>query len=320
MDEPVRADVIVARTRLHAFWRLRHDHEDWARRSIEIDGAGNRYRATVFSTLATWAFLHSDPGASEEFSARGLAAAVEEEGRVVCTVTMFYALASAGRIDECAQHLPALQAAMEGDGQIAVRQVAAQALVDASMGTDRMAEALGWYVRLSEQMGEIQIARSWMLRGNVMLFGTDPPDLDGGIEALRTAIELATEVNAAEVATWAKVMLARALSDGRYDGAREAVRSSLTSSFDARYSMAVVTAVETCARHLASAGDTEGAAVLLGHLDLDAAPWSLGAAWRAELVSAVDGAENLDELKTAGAAMNRRRAVEYALERLDRLV
>lgn len=170
-DDPVRADVIVALTRLHAFWRLRYDHEDWARRSIEIDGAGNRYRAAVFSTLAAWTFLHSDPGASEEFSARGLAAAVDEEGRVVWTVTMFYALASAGRIDECAQHLPALQAAMEGDGQIAMRQVATQAVVDASMGTDASVEALGWYVRLSEQMGEIQIARSWMVRGNVLRRG-----------------------------------------------------------------------------------------------------------------------------------------------------
>ena len=52
----------------------------------------------------------------------------------------------------------------------------------------------------------------------------------------------------------------------------------MASSFDVRYGMAVTTAVETCARHLASAGDTEGAAVLLGHLDLDAAPWSIGAA------------------------------------------
>jgi len=319
-DDPVRADGIVAHTSLHAFWRLRHDHEDWAQRSLEIDNAGGRYRAAVFSSLATWAFLHSDPGASEEFSTRGLEAAVDESGRVACTATMFYALASAGRIDESARHVPALQAAMEGDGPIATRQIAAQALVDATMGTDHAAEVIDWYVRLSDQMGEIQIARSWMLRGHVMLFGIDPPDLDGGIDAERTAIELATEVNAAEVATWAKIHLAHALSAGGYDGAREAVRSALTSSFDARYTMAVVTAVETCARHLASAGDTEGASVLLGHLDLDAAPFSMGAAWRAELVSAVDAAENLDELKTAGAAMNRRRAVEYALERLDRLV
>ena len=315
--DPVRADVIVARTSLHAFWRLRHDHEDWATRSLEIDGAGNKYRASVFSTLGAWAFLHSDPGASEELSAKGLSAAVDEEGRGACTVTMFYALASAGRIDECAQYVPALQATVEGDGPIPTQQLAAQALVDASMGTDASLEALGRYVRLSERMGEIQIARSWMVRGNVLLFGMDPPDLDGGIEAERTAIELAEEVGATEVATWARVQLAHALSAGGYDGAREAVRSALTSSFDVRYNMAVATAVEGCARYLVSAGDPEGAAVLLGHLDLDAAPWSMGAALRAELVSAVAGTENLDEHKAVGAAMDRRRAVEYALARLD---
>ena len=185
------------------------------------------------------------------------------------------------------------------------------------MGTDDAAEAVDWYVRLSEQMGEIQIARSWMVRGTLMLFGVDPPDLDGAIEAERTAIELATEVDAAEVSTWAKVQLAHALDAAGYDGAREAVRSAVASSFDVRYGMAVTTAVETCARHLATAGDTEGAAVLLGHLDLDAAPWSIGAAFRAELVSAVAGTQHLDELQARGATMDRRHAVEYALERLD---
>jgi hypothetical protein len=232
-------------------------------------------------------------------------------------VSMFYALASAGRIDECAQYLPALRAARMGDSPIEARQLAAQAMVDASMDTDDAAEAVDWYVRLSEQMGEIQVARSQMIRGVLMLFGMDPPDLDGGIEAERTAIELATEVNASEVITWAKVHLAYALSAGAYDGAREAVRSAVTSSFDVRYGMAVAFAVETCARYLASAGDSEGASVLLGHLDLDAAPWSMGAAMRAELVSALAGTEHLGELKAAGAAMNRHQAVDYALERLD---
>ena len=186
-----------------------------------------------------------------------------------------------------------------------------------SIGADDVAEAVDRYVRLSEQMGEIQIARSWMVRGNLLLFGMDPPDLDGGIEAERTAIELATEVDAAEVTTWAKIHLAHALSAGGYDGAREAVRSAVTSSFDVRYGMAVASSGGDVRPYLASAGDTEGASVLLGHLDVDAAPWSMGAAFRAELVAAVAGTEHLDELKAAGAAMDRRNAVEYALERLD---
>ena len=316
-DDPLRADVIVARTNGHAIWRLRHDHEDWARRSLEIDGAGNQYRSSVLGTLASWAFLHGDSATAEDFAARGLAAAIDEEGRVFCTVTMFYALASAGRIDECAQYVPAIQAAVTGDAPIATRQLAAQAVVDASMSADDAAEAVDGYVRLSEQMGEIQIARSQMVRGIVMLFWMDPPDTDGGIEAERMAIELATEVNAAEVTTWAKVHLAHALSVGGYADAREAVRSAVTTSFDVRYGMALTVAVETCARHLASVGDTEGASVLLGHLDLDVAPWSMGAAFRAELVAAVSGTERLDELKATGAAMERRHAVAYTLERLD---
>ncbi len=271
----------------------------------------------MLRALGSWAFLHGDPTAAEEFAARGLAVAIDEEGLAFCTVAMFYAMASSGRIDECAQYVPAIRSAMEGEGPIAVRQVAAQAMVDASMGTADAAEAVDWYVRLSEQMGEIQIARSWMVRGTLMLFGMDPPDLDGAIEAERRAIELATEVDAAEVSTWAKVQLAHALDAAGYDGAREAVRSAVASSFDVRYGMAVTTAVETCARHLASAGDAEGASVLLGHLDLDAAPWSIGAAFRAELVSAVAGTQHLDELQARGATMDRRHAVEYALERLD---
>jgi hypothetical protein len=107
------------------------------------------------------------------------------------------------------------------------------------------------------------------------------------------------------------------MTAGGYDGAHEAVRSAVTSSFDARYGMAVTHALEACARYLASADDVEGAAVLLGHLQLDAAPFSLGEALRSELVSAVAGTEHLDELTATGAAMDRRRAVEYAFERLD---
>jgi hypothetical protein len=60
MDDPVRADVIVARTSGHSIYRLRHDHMDWGRRSLEIDGAGNRYRANVFGALAAWGFLRVD--------------------------------------------------------------------------------------------------------------------------------------------------------------------------------------------------------------------------------------------------------------------
>ena len=57
--------------------------------------------------------------------------------------------------------------------------------------------------------------------------------------------------------------------------------------------------------------------MLLGHVDVDAPPWALGAGLRAALTSAVAGTERLDEFKAAGAAMDRRRAVDYALERLD---
>lgn len=201
---------------------------------------------------------------------------VDEEGLAFCSVAMFYALASAGRIDECAQYLPAIRAAVDGECPVATRQIAAQAMVDASMGTDAAADAVDEYVRLSEQMGEIQIARSWMVRGNFMMFGMDPPDLAGGIEAERTAIELATEVKSSEVVTWGKVLLAHGLAARDDAGARDAVRSAVTSSFDVRYLMAAKTAVEVCARYLVSAGDAEGASVLLGHLDRDAAPWSAG--------------------------------------------
>jgi predicted ATPase/class 3 adenylate cyclase len=317
MDDPVRADVIVALTSGHSVWRLRHDHEDWARRSLEIDGAGNRYRSTVLGILATWSNLHGDSVASEEFATRGMEAAIDEESLGYCTVTALYALASAGRIEECAQYVPRIRSLMEGAGPIALRQVAAQAMVDASLGADEAAEAVDWYVRLSEQMGEIQIARSWMVRANLLVNGTDPPDLDGGIAAARTAIELADEVGASEAGTWARIVLAGALTRRRDPGAHEAVRAAVSGSFDVRYVMAVATAIEMCAQYLASAADTEGASVLLGHVDVGAPPWTLGPGLRAGLVSAVTGTENLDELKAVGAAMDRRRAVEYALERLD---
>jgi hypothetical protein len=88
-------------------------------------------------------------------------------------------------------------------------------------------------------------------------------------------------------------------------------------SYDARYGMAVAYAVETAARYLASAGDIEGASVLLGHLDREPIAWSVGAKMRAELVLAVAGTEHRDQLEATGAAMDRRRAVEYALDRLD---
>jgi hypothetical protein len=316
-NDPARADLIVSRTGSHAVWRLRHDHEDWGRRSTEIDGAGNPHRSMVLANLATWAFFHGEPVAAEEFAASAQAAAVDQEGVTFSTVVMFYALASAGRIDESAQHLPAIHAAMTGDGTIEARTIAAQAMVDASFGTDDAGAAVDWYTRLSEQMGEIQIARSKYMRGLLMLWGMDPPDLDGGIEAERAAIELAAEVDATEVLILAQTTLGHALTVGGRDGAREAVRSAVALSYDARYGMAVAYAVETAARYLASAGDIEGASVLLGHLDREPIAWSVGAKMRAELVLAVAGTEHRDQLEATGAAMDRRRAVEYALDRLD---
>jgi hypothetical protein len=192
----------------------------------------------VFGTLATWSFLHGDPLASEGFATRGLEAAVDDDGLGFCTVATFYALASAGRIEECAQYVPQIRSLMEGTGPIGVRQVAAQALVDASLGSEAAAEAVDWYVRLSAQMGEIQLARSWLARGNLFVYGTDPPDLDGGMAAARTAIELAEEVGASEASTWARIILADALAMCADPGARDAVRAALSGSFDVRYGMA----------------------------------------------------------------------------------
>jgi predicted ATPase/class 3 adenylate cyclase len=313
-----RAAAIVWYTLEHAVWRLRDEHEEWALRTLELGNDGGPHRSRIAMPLCVWAFLHDDRARAQEIVERALAADPDDEGRRYLEAMAVYAYAADGQIERAAHYVPAVTDTAMSDGSIDLRLFAAQALSDVSVTTDHALEALTLYTSIAEELGgEIHLARTAVASASHKTYSVAPPDTDGAIADARRAIELADAIDATETVINSRVNLAGALTLGDRPEALDALRDALVAAFDGRYGMMVSQALELCAFHLAGTTDLDGAATLLGHVGLERAGWTTGEHFRSRTESLVAELDTLDACLQSGAAMDRRQAVAYALQRLD---
>jgi hypothetical protein len=95
------------------------------------------------------------------------------------------------------------------------------------------------------------------------------------------------------------------------------MREALSRNYDARHWNGVNIALEGCTFHLCHTSAAQGAATILGHLELHPPAFPAVVDIRRESVEALAEIPNAAEYSAKGVAMDRHEIVAYALAQLD---
>ena len=180
------ADRIVAATRGHANARGRHEHGDWAKRTLELESAGLQPASATYARAAFAARQAGENEAAVTLAERGLGAAPgsDHPDALGCWWVLILAHLGSGRegaAADAAQHLAVIAPVLTDplDGWTAL-----EGLIENAMANDR-GSVPGLVDRLTERAG--QIGAPSCLGGDVVLSGTQCP-LRGGSTGPRAGV------------------------------------------------------------------------------------------------------------------------------------
>jgi hypothetical protein len=317
------ADRFVAATRFHAKTRNRHEHADWAARTLDLEADGLRPATTTFAAAAFDNLQAADHEACIRLAERGIRAAPwpEHPDAAGCWLVMIIAHLHAGREAAAAlaaNHLAVIETALTDplDDWVAV-----QGLVENAIANDR-ASVPGLVDTLAERARQIGaptvLSNTAFYRALSALYAEDPRDPERaftsshtGVLLARTVGDLSTECANLSVLAMAAVALHRA-------DAREICRDAVGQSYDFRLWHVLWLVVETVAGFFAAGGRVDEAAVLYGHLEAHRTPFGVPGVRRARQrgLDRVRLLADHGRLMAQGASMDRHELVAYALDRL----
>ena len=321
------ADRIVAATGWHANARGRHEHGDWAKRTLELESAGLHPASATYAWAAHAVIIAGDDDTAITLAERGVRAAPwpDHPDAVGCWWVLFMAHLGSGReraAADAAQHLAVIDPALADplDGWAAV-----QGLVENAMANDR-GSVPGLVDRLTERAGQIGapslLSQTSYYRALSALYAEDPRDPERAFTAAhesvvlaRTVGDLATERSSLSTLAMAAVALRRA-------DAGEICRDAITQIYDFRMWRLVWLLIETVAGFFTAAGRLQEAAVLYGYLEAHRPPFGMPAVRRARQrgLDRVRQLADFDLSMAQGAAMDRHELVAYTLDRLAQVV
>ena len=319
------ADRIVATTRFHAKARSRHEHADWAARTLELEAVGLTPASATYAAAAHDNLQTGDHEACIRLAERGIRAAPwpDHPGAAGCWSVTIIAHLHAGREGAAAvaaNHLAVIEKALTDplDGWLAV-----QGLIENAIANDRAAVP-GLVDTLSERAGKIgaptALSDTARYRALSALYAEDPRDPERaftashtGVLLARTVGDLSTECSNLSVLAMAAVALHRT-------GAKEICCNAVSQSYDCRMWHVLWLVIETVAGYFAAHGSVQDAAVLYGHLDAHRTPFGIPGVRRARQrgLDRVRQLPNFDLLMAQGAAKDRHELVAYILDRLGR--
>lgn len=311
-----RAEDLVVHTTWYAQARIRHDHQDWARRTLEMGGAAGANRSRVYASASWWLNVNDDIPGAIALARRGLEVAVDSNGRGHSATNLFHWMRAGYR--DAAELSPILEEASRQATDIDVRWAASQALLVSRLTKRDGPQRLEHFVRLCHEIGgPAYVSSAHLYTGMLECFSPTAPDLAVGLSELQRAASI--DDGSLFGNTIASTMQATALVMSRHSDAGRVLASVIAEAYDARFWPMLRQALEVCAFHLALGTETdmEGAATLLGYLE-DWSPQGGGIGLRARSATRKAVAEFPDagELAHAGAALDRHEAVAYALSRL----
>jgi predicted ATPase len=316
------ADLIMAATGWHAHVRGRHEHGEWAERTVELESVGMHAASATHYWAVLAAVKAGDNETAITLAERGIHAAPRPDhpDSAGCWGFLIVANLAAGRngaaIDP-AHHLAMLEPVLSDplDHWEAVHQ-----LIENALANDR-GSVPGLVDRLTERTGQVGAPSLLSLTSYYQalrfLYATDPRDPERafaaaqeGLVLARTTRDLFAESGNLAVLAMSAVALHRPDAGG-------ICRDAIARIYDLRFLQFVWLVFETVARLFARADRPEGA-VLYGHLEAHHPPWGIAAARRSRQ-RGLDRVRQLAEhemLMARGADMDRDELVAYTLDRL----
>jgi predicted ATPase/class 3 adenylate cyclase len=317
------ADQMVGATGWPARTRGRHEHADWAQRTLELDSDGLHPPSTTYRWAAYGAYQASENEAAVRFAERGIAAAPSPDDPCAaeCWGALTVAHIASGRHDaaiEPAHHLARIEPTLQDPVD---RWEATRFLIENALANDRGAVPPRLETLTQRAIGigaPSLLSEAAYYRALSALYAQDPRDAQSAFTAANEGVALARVVQ--DLSAEGDNLHARALAAValRRPDAAEICRDAITRLYDLRFWVHVFLQIEAAAGLLAAADRLHEAAIIYGHLDAHHPPWGLPAVQRARQrgLDRIHQLADVDLLMAQGADMDRDELVAYTLKRL----
>jgi predicted ATPase/class 3 adenylate cyclase len=314
------ADAIVAATGPHALCRVRHEHGDWAARTLDADGAGCDPSATAFGWAAYWTYAGGDAEHAVAVARRGIDVwGPDNADAVWCWSVLIAASLAAGDhiTARTAAHYCVHAIATTSSDRFAVATLLAY-LAEVAFVCDlpSIEPRVARLVSFAEQTGAPSIlAWAAYYEGRVKLWVRQPRDSDGAIASYRRGLEWARVAGDVSHANVNLNGIVFATMELRGPEVCDVLQETISRFYDTRDWLKTGIALVALSSWLETVGNTEAATIILGHLDTHRTPWRNIDDRLTSLRGSRDHPD-ADMLIARGAAMDRDHLVAFALEQL----
>ena len=267
-----RAEQLAESSFQYAGSIMRHEHAAMVQRTVQLGDECGRPSTTILGMLSDWAEVQGNEEESRRLAQRGLDVAPSPDHPATANCWFNLARTAAGVVPESPEALAAfrhLVAAVANTPDLDRNWWALVCLTDASLNADPTATP-ALRQQLSEIASRVQSPRltaaAHMCEGNACLTAS-PPDFAAAIAAYGPVAEIARATGDLHIQAVALRCLAMASTGLGAPDALARCHDALDALFEIRYWQKIWQILESVTLALATAGRTEQAAVILGHLD-----------------------------------------------------
>ncbi len=304
----------------YAAFRMRHEHAEMLQRTVQLGDVLGRPSTNVLGMLSYWLDIQGNVEEARRVAQRGLDAAPSPHHPATANCWYTFAAASAAVVSGSPEALAAFQhqaAATANTPDLDFNWWALVCLIDASLNADPTATPA-----LRQQLSDIAVrvqsprltAQSYQYVGHACLMSS-PPDFAEAITAYEHVAEIAQSTGDRLSFALALRCLAMASTGLGTPDALARCHDSLDAVFEIRHWQKIWQTLESVTLALATAGRTEQAAVILGHLDAHSPGFGLehGLHFRDQARRLVEADGDHNTAKLRGARMSTDELVTTAL-------
>lgn len=314
------AERLVTMSAPHAWCRLKHEHGDWARRTLTLDNGESRVNSTTHGWAAYWAVVGNEPHhVIEEVARRGIdaAASPEHPDTSTCWAALIWSDCASGyhNAQEYAGHARVAAAASTDRF---VRCWVLSAVVEAALGTHDVARAdlLTSLASLTDTIGSPSLrARTTLYQGWEQQ-SRGRSGAEAALACYRKALDQARQAGDVINANVSRLFAVRAGLSLQVPEAGQACRAAMTLFHDTRHWTALWLTVGAVARWWQVAGMLDRVAVIYGHMNVHHPPYHEFDGLLRRNLAVVGEQPGAGELMARGAAMDRDQLVTYVLDHL----
>ena len=314
------AERLVTMSAPHAWCRLKHEHGDWARRTLTLDNGESRVNSTTHGWAAYWAVVGNEPHhVIEEVARRG----IERRRRPSIPTPAHVGPRSSGatvrRDTTTPRNMPGMLASPRPTSTDRfVRCWVLSAVVEAALGTHDVARAdlLTSLASLTDTIGSPSLrARTTLYQGWEQQ-SRGRSGAEAALACYRKALDQARQAGDVINANVSRLFAVRAGLSLQVPEAGQACRAAMTLFHDTRHWTALWLTVGAVARWWQVAGMLDRVAVIYGHMNVHHPPYHEFDGLLRRNLAVVGEQPGAGELMAHGAAMDRDQLVTYVLDHL----